>query len=443
MKNKHTRQRCFVIGSGPSIKKMDLGWLRNEITICVNQSYKALDFDPTYICIGDRELWPRVKDEYAKKSSTIICSTGLNGTVGSDYAGDNLALVVPLDKTKDVPGGHFRHDMKAVVKAYNVIPEIVLPFVFHAGFAECYLIGCDCTNDGYFYPKADSARPDWPQSVLPAVIPSYTVIEAYARKNGLTRVYNAGYGGRLEVFERTSFEALRASAGAEPTQAAPLVIGYHTPHDEYRKLAANMAASVRAFGLECEIRQYPSRQLFEDGRFVFKKPSHARWVLNCAQCPDFIADMMDEFPGRDLIYLDADAVLEKRPAFYLDAPRDYDFAAPYLTNAHVTGELQSNSLYFAGKPAARRLVEAWRKLQAERIDEMMAGKYQHPFREVWDQQVLQEVIPLVDDLRHVCLPPTYAKIMPTPTGYEITPHIPLADAVVTQHQASRKMRLII
>ncbi len=435
MENRHKNQRCFVIGSGPSIKKMDLDWLRDEITICVNQSYKALDFDPTYICIGDRELWPKIKDEYASKKSTIICSTGLNGKVCSDYHGDNLGLVVPLDKTKDVEGGHFRHDLKFVVKAYNVIPEIVLPFVFHAGFAKCYLIGCDCTNDGYFYPKAESARPDWPQQVLPSVIPAYKIIWNYAAAHGLTRIYNAGYGGRLDVFERVYFDALRP--GAPPP---PLVIGYHTPHAEYRRLAANMAASVRAFGLQCEIREYPQRTFPAEPGFTVKNPQHANWVLNCAMKGDFVADMMDEFPGRDLIFLDADAVMEKRPAFYLDGPRDYDFAAPYLTNDHVTGELQSNSLYFAGNAAARRLVAAWKKLQLVRIREMLAGKYKHPFREAWDQKVLQDVISVVAGLRHIALPMTYAKIMPTPTGHEITPHIPLAEAVITQHQASREMR---
>ena len=40
---RHAGERCFVVGSGPSIARMDLSWLKDEITICVNQSYKALD----------------------------------------------------------------------------------------------------------------------------------------------------------------------------------------------------------------------------------------------------------------------------------------------------------------------------------------------------------------------------------------------------------------
>jgi len=427
---RHAGDRCFVIGSGPSIARMDLAWLRDEITVCVNQSFKALDFEPTYICIGDRELWPRIKDVYAKMSSTVICSTGTNGTVGSDYAGDNLGLVVPMDKTHPVHAGHFRHDLVLVHTGYNVVPEIVLPFVLHCGFAECCLIGCDCTDDGYFYPQAESARPDWPQKVMPQTMGAYPVIRRYAEQHGLTRIVNGTYGGRLEAFDRVLFDSLRP--GSPP---APLVVGYWTGHPKYRELAENMAATVRDFGLEVEIHERPHA-----GKPNL--PSHMNWVLNCAQCPSFILDMMKAHPGRDLIYLDADAEMRRRPAFYLDSPRDYDFAAGYLTNAFVKHELQSNSLYFAATADARGLVTAWRDEQARRNARMLAREFKHPFHEAWDQWVLQNVL---DDFRvpgfvREELPATYIKIMPTPRGVEITPDVPLDEAVITQHQASREMR---
>jgi len=205
----HRGQRCFLIGSGPSISKMDLTWLRREITICVNQSYKALDFDPSYICIGDRKLWPWIKDVYAQMSSTIICGSGWDGSVGQGYTGGNLGVVVPLDKTRLVKDGHFRHDLERIYPAFNVVPEVALPFVLHTGCAECYLIGCDCTQEGYFYPDAESARPHAKQRVLPRAMASYPVIRDYAEEHGLTRIFNAGVGGRLDVFPRVDFESLK------------------------------------------------------------------------------------------------------------------------------------------------------------------------------------------------------------------------------------------
>ena len=69
----HKEKRCFIIGSGPSMKGMDLSWLKDEVTICVNQSYKLLpDFDPTYVCISDENLWPLVKEKYARMNTQVV-----------------------------------------------------------------------------------------------------------------------------------------------------------------------------------------------------------------------------------------------------------------------------------------------------------------------------------------------------------------------------------
>ena len=425
----HANQRCFVIASGPSIKGMDLEWLKNETTICVNESYKAISFDPTYICIGDRVLWESVKETYAKKTSTIICSGGTQSTVGKNYSGDNLGLVFPLDMKKPILNGHFRHDLEWVAAGGNVMLETVLPFVLHCGFSECYLVGCDCNQAGYFYPENESAVAGKKQAVGDMVIPGYSVIQKYVTERGLTRIYNAGIGGNLNVFPRVKLDSMRPGA-----YELPLVVGYHTPHEKYKSLAENMKSSVERFGFDCVIREYPAQG--KEGN-----PGHMNWVLNCALCGEVIRQYQEDYPNRNLIYLDADAVMEKRPTIYLDEPRDYDFAVPFLTNNCNEHKLQSNSMYFAANKRARMLVDVWIREQYKRNQDMLAGKYTHPFRDVWDQEVLEDVLPLVPDLRIRELPMTYGKIMPTPKGFEITPDVPLEKAVITQWQASREMRM--
>lgn len=71
-KNKHKGQRCFVVASGPSLRGMDLSWLKDEITIAVNQSYLALDFPPTYLAIGDRSLWPMADVVQARRVASRL-----------------------------------------------------------------------------------------------------------------------------------------------------------------------------------------------------------------------------------------------------------------------------------------------------------------------------------------------------------------------------------
>jgi len=216
----------------------------------------------------------------------------------------------------------------------------------------------------------------------------------------------------------------------------PLFIGYHTPHPEYRELATGMRASVEQFDLECEIVELPNH-------VVPEMHSMATWVSNCAMCGPFVQWMQTLHPDRDLVYLDVDAILRKRPSLYLDEPRDYDFAVTFLNNQWSTNELQSNSMFFKAindSSESRLLVNRWCYEQAIRLTNMRAGLYTHPFRRAWDQVVLQDVLVNMPHLRIKTLPPSYSKIMPTSAGVEIMPDVATADAVVTQSQASRIMK---
>lgn len=420
-------KRCFLIASGPSIKNMDLRQLKDEITICVNESYKALDFDPTYICIGDRELWPVIKDEYAKKKSKIVCSTGLNGQVGSDYKGNNLIKVAKLNKSKTVMDNGFRFDMVEVHKAWNVIPEVALPFVCYAGFSTCYLLGCDCTNDGYFYD--DPIRGKGYQKVLDTVIPVY---ENIARRELPTRIYNATEGGRLEAFPRVNLKDVLFKP--TPSRNPLTVIGYYTEDRNYKELAHNMKASVERQGIKCHIEKRTS--------WKCEMPKPTSWVLNCSQCSYFIEEMMKLFPDTNLLYLDADAVMEKRPKLFLDDAIDFDFGAPFLTNEYVKDELQSNTLFFRACDETKKLVQDWRLLQDERNFQLLQGKYAKPFKEAWDQRVLQDVL-VASNCKIKKLPWEYGKITVTPRGDELMKGVKPEDIVISQHQASRQNKHLL
>ena len=48
-------RRCFIIGGGPSVKKLDLGLLRGEMTIGINRAYELLD--PSILFGVDGQMW--------------------------------------------------------------------------------------------------------------------------------------------------------------------------------------------------------------------------------------------------------------------------------------------------------------------------------------------------------------------------------------------------
>jgi hypothetical protein len=204
-RDSHKGDRCFLVASGPSIKEMELDWLRDEITICVNESYKAFGFDPTYVCTADKNLWRSIKGQYAEMLSKVICSTSTRGNVGEDYSGSNLFARVPLDVDREIWRDGFTYDLEqSVPKGYNVVAEIALPFVCWCGFSECYLIGCDCTGNGYFYDKSiRNQKIKSFQRFVPLMMRSY---ETIAATEGLpTKIINATVGGNLDCFPRCSW----------------------------------------------------------------------------------------------------------------------------------------------------------------------------------------------------------------------------------------------
>ena len=412
----HKGKRCFVIGSGPSVRQMDLRWLKDEITIGVNESYKALPFTPTYMAIGDRALWAHVRDAYAGMNTKVICTTGTNGTVGSGYKGNNLVSVRTLaDRKFTIADSGFVWDMtKKANLGWNVIPEVVLPFVCWAGFDVCYLIGCDCTNSGYSYEK--SSRPGF-QKIDDRAQGSYKQI---AKTKLPTKIINAGVGGKLDAFPRKDFSNLR-----------PLrVVGFYTPDKDYRKLAEHMAQSVEAQGLTCTVRERPS--LAKAG---MKAP--LPWAMNCSQCGPFLREMRDEFPLDDLLYLDADAVMVRYPHLFFDFPRNYDFAVPFITAGKAVHQLSSNTLYFAASENATRLLDKWCEEQEKRNIVTLKSHFKPPFFAMWDQNTLQDVLLRVPGLRWIELPWEYGKITPTPKGEELMPSVDPEQIVIEQYQASR------
>lgn len=218
-----------------------------------------------------------------------------------------------------------------------------------------------------------------------------------------------------------------------------VVVGYYTPDRNYKELAENMQKSVQKQGLECCIFERPSAHTSTQA----PPPKPMPWVLNCAICSFFVFDMIKKYPNKHLLYLDADATMERYPSLFFDKEVKYDFAAPFLTNNYVTNELQSNTLFFRNTQPAKRLVMEWMNLQVRRNQNMLENKYLPPYREAWDQKVLQDALERVPDIKWAKLPWTYGKLDMTQRGEELMPGVKPEDVVIAQHQASRQNKKVV
>ena len=70
-KNKYEGQRCFILGSGPSLVDENLSLIKNEKIFIVNRGYKALNYGLShydfYVC-SDKRVYEDNSVEIQKNS---------------------------------------------------------------------------------------------------------------------------------------------------------------------------------------------------------------------------------------------------------------------------------------------------------------------------------------------------------------------------------------
>ncbi|RJQ40550.1 MAG: hypothetical protein C4555_01275 [Dehalococcoidia bacterium] len=242
----HRGQRCFIIGNGPSINQQDLTRLKNEITFVVNWFALNEHYDeinPTYYCISTtaffRDGSPELIESNQKlhrllEDKTKSATKFLNCDV-REYVEDHNILpgheIYYLNHAYYMYVARYgisRDITREVHHGNTVIIDFCLHLALYMGFTEVYLLGCDCTVQ---YPAPDSPgshfhpdNPEWnlfkkleegdnPQkhsdSWYDNVTRDYVTVKNAFESRG-RRVYNAGAGGRLEVFERVDYDGLFA-----------------------------------------------------------------------------------------------------------------------------------------------------------------------------------------------------------------------------------------
>lgn len=232
LKDIHSGERCFIIGNGPSIRKQNLMLLRDEITFATNWFVLHEEFDQlqiNYYCISDPRVWwgkdgmpPSLYDplnsqrsvtKFFEHTAKPVCkSRGL-------FVGQQCYFIW-LDYTRKVRDGFVSLDIsKGVNHGNTVIIDFCLPIACYMGFKDIYLLGCDCDyhleeapdfSKAYFYDIGRHCSERVSKEVLLGcsqdwVFDAYRVMKRALQEKGVN-VYNAGVGGRLEVFERVELE---------------------------------------------------------------------------------------------------------------------------------------------------------------------------------------------------------------------------------------------
>lgn len=230
--NKHQKERCFIIGNGPSLNEMDLSLMRDDITFAFNAFYLAfnrIDFMPTYYCVTDRLP--------AEDNADVL--NGLEGTI-KVFPHDLRYCLKPtpntiyvffdryyLDRTS-AQFPWFSKDLVQCAFAGNTVAYLALQAAYYMGIQEVYLIGVDLSyqlpdeeRDYHKNPVIVSSGEDpnhfdsayfgrgkrWHYPDVDTMAKSFAKAGEVFAANG-RKVYNATVGGNLEALPRVHYKEL-------------------------------------------------------------------------------------------------------------------------------------------------------------------------------------------------------------------------------------------
>ena len=162
-KNIHVGERCFIIGNGPSLKKVNLKQLSNEYTITVNQSPRMENFsdihtnyhvwvDERFFHLSksdpnDMELLDVMKHVKTAGNSPIIFYKVAAKSMIDEFQLDkdlNISFIMDGFINTNTPNIDF--PITAPVPVFSTCIHYAILIAAYMGFKEIYLLGCDCTG---------------------------------------------------------------------------------------------------------------------------------------------------------------------------------------------------------------------------------------------------------------------------------------------------------
>jgi hypothetical protein len=219
LKDAHAGQRCFILGNGPSLSRMDLSLLRNEVTFGLNRIYLLFDrmgFETTYHVVINQLVIDQCADELDALTMPRFVNWRARGRVPDR---DNVIyLLDPLDYSL----GFSRAPMGRIWEG-STVTYVAMQLAYFMGFETVILIGVDHNfaaqgkpdemvvssgddqdhfDPGYFGKGFRWQLPDLETSAL-----SYRLAKLHFESQG-RRILDATMGGKLDVFPKVDYASL-------------------------------------------------------------------------------------------------------------------------------------------------------------------------------------------------------------------------------------------
>lgn len=210
-KNKHRGERCFVVGTAPSLRMEDLDLIQSYASFSCNSIVLAFDktsWRPTYYGVQDNgvnKLRDKVIEHQNEFEQIFVGVTSSKKTPDIGCPAANYILHLLNHSKKGT-----RHCYKATSQADRYLYDgysisySMLELAIYMGFKEIILLGIDCDyslKKAHFIEYTDDR--DLNASIK--MYQAYECIKVYADQKDV-KILNASRGWKLDVFECVRLE---------------------------------------------------------------------------------------------------------------------------------------------------------------------------------------------------------------------------------------------
>lgn len=217
--NRHKNQRCVLVANGPSLNKMDLSFLKNEITIGLNKIYlgfKSFGFYPRYYVA----INPTIIEQSLAVINTLNCVKFIGNR--ADLSGQKENALTYFINTKHPPK-RFCKDISQGVHEGWTVTYAALQIAYYLGFNEVIIIGMDHNytytgkpneahvlqgdDPNHFCTDYFGQGQKWDNPDLEHSEESYRIAREIFEQDG-RRIIDATVNGHCQIFEKADYKKL-------------------------------------------------------------------------------------------------------------------------------------------------------------------------------------------------------------------------------------------
>ena len=231
-------RRCFVIGNGPSLGRMDLTALAGEVTIAINSFYnhpQAQVVNPHYLCVADPHFfadtpanlaWHRQLSATSPRAVVVLNADARPLVERHGLYKGHQTFFVPLEPARSDAPAPVADLATPNSNGTTTGTLLAIPLALYLGFSSVYLVGFDAnwmedvTASYHFYkshdlyPEFDSVMADnrgfkYEDHLVGALeeFRAHRRWKDHAAACG-QQIINAGHGGVLDAYPRVPFASL-------------------------------------------------------------------------------------------------------------------------------------------------------------------------------------------------------------------------------------------